>query len=73
MHWVNPTFEMKIGEIKEFDIRIRYRQSLRKGKLIAKENGFYILFYEKERGITPGQFAAFYYENELVASGVIAH
>ena len=73
MHWVNPTFTMKPGEIREFDIRIRYRQSLRKGKLIAKENGFYILFYEKERGITPGQFAAFYYENELVASGVIAH
>lgn len=73
MHWVNPAFIMKTGEIREFDIRIRYRQSLRKGKLIAKENGFYILFYEKERGITPGQFAAFYYENELVASGVIAH
>lgn len=73
MHWVNPAFRMKPGETKEFDIRIRYRQSLRKGKLIAKENGFYVLFYEKERGITPGQFAAFYYENELVASGVIAH
>lgn len=72
MHWVNPNFKMNIGEVKEFDIKIRYRQSLRKGQLIAKESGFYVLFREKERGITPGQFAAFYFENELVASGVIA-
>lgn len=73
MHWVNPNFKMQTGEVKEFDIKIRYRQTLRKGQLIAKENGFYVLFNEKERGITPGQFAAFYFENELVASGVIAH
>jgi tRNA-specific 2-thiouridylase len=72
MHWVNPKKEIQIGESKSFAIRIRYRQPLQKGTLIRKENDFYILFEEKQRGITPGQFAAFYENNELIGSGVIA-
>lgn len=72
MHWVNPDFELQPGEERTFDIRIRYRQALQKGTLIRHENAYYILFENKQRGITPGQFAACYFENELVGSGVIA-
>lgn len=72
MHWVNPDFELRIGEEKRFDVRIRYRQALQKGTLIRKDSAYFILFDKKQRGITPGQFAALYFENELVGSGVIA-
>jgi tRNA-specific 2-thiouridylase len=32
----------------------------------------YILFDEEQRGVTPGQFAAWYDGEELIGSGVIA-
>ncbi len=72
IHSVNPAFELKIGEMRRFDIRIRYRQKLQSGVLIRKEEGMYILFDNLQRGITPGQFAAWYFEEELVGSGVIS-
>ena len=34
-------------------------------------NGVYLLFDTPQRGITPGQFAAWYDDDELVGSGVI--
>jgi len=36
-----------------------------------KENGLYIVFDRPQRGIAPGQFAAWYLGDELVGSGVI--
>lgn len=73
IHWINPQFEMNIGDVKEFEIRIRYRQPLQKGTLTRLEDGFYILFNKKQRGIAPGQFAALYLEDELIGSGIISH
>ena len=73
MHWINPLHQLNTGDIKEFDIRIRYRQQLQKGTLTRLEDGVYILFNEKQRGIAPGQFAALYLEDELIASGIISH
>ena len=54
-------------------VRIRYRQPLQKAIIFKKNNSLYILFSQKQRGITPGQFAAFYIGNELIGSGVINH
>lgn len=71
IHSVNPKYDLKIGETREFAVRIRYRQKLQKATLIRKEEGIYILFKEIQRGITPGQFAAWYKGEELVGSGVI--
>ncbi|WP_343604706.1 tRNA 2-thiouridine(34) synthase MnmA [Fluviicola sp.] len=73
MHWVNPLYEMNIGDERTFSIRIRYRQPLQKGILTRLESGFYILFDQKQRGIAPGQFAALYLNEELVGSGIISH
>jgi tRNA-specific 2-thiouridylase len=71
-HWVRK-YELAEDSIQEFQIRIRYRQALQKGKLIRCEDAFYVLFEEAQRGITKGQFAAFYLKSgELVASGIIA-
>jgi tRNA-specific 2-thiouridylase len=54
-------------------VRIRYRQPLQKAKLIQKSDELYILFEQKQRGITPGQFASWYIDNELIGSAVINH
>ena len=71
IHWVNPTREMKGGESARFSVRIRYRQPLQGARLFIRREGAYLLFDEPQRGITPGQFAAWYDGDELVGSGVI--
>lgn len=71
LHWIRHDLKMKPGERKEFDIRIRYRQPLEKGTIYLKEDGAYFIFNDEQRGITSGQFAAWYLEDELIGSGVI--
>jgi tRNA-specific 2-thiouridylase len=51
--------------------KIRYRQPLQKALFIKKADKFYLLFEELQRGITPGQFAAWYINEELIGSAVI--
>jgi tRNA-specific 2-thiouridylase len=72
MHWIRNDLKMKPGEKREFDIRIRYRQPLEKGVIHQKEDGAYFIFENEQRGITSGQFAAWYLGEELIGSGVIA-
>ncbi len=71
MHWIRPDLKMPIGEKQDFDIRIRYRQPLEKGTIHMKEDGAYFIFKNEQRGITSGQFAAWYLGEELIGSGVI--
>ena len=71
IHWVRPDLEVKIGKSIKILARIRYRQALQKAKLFMQVDGIYILFKEAQRGITSGQFAAFYLEDELIGSGII--
>ncbi len=72
IHWIREDLKMEIGESRDYLVRIRYRQPLEKATLYQREEGLYILFEEEQRGITAGQFAAWYDENELIGSGVIA-
>ena len=72
IHWIRPDMSMKKGEIREYDVRIRYRQALEKAKLYRREGGMYIIFDKLQRGIAPGQFAAWYAGDELLGSGVIS-
>ncbi len=72
LHWVRPDLEMKTGEVRDYHCRIRYRQALVEARLHRYEEGMYITFSEMQRGITPGQFAAWYDGEELIGSGVIA-
>ena len=60
IHWIRKDLHMAAGEIRRYRVRIRYRQPLQDATLIMRENGLYILFDEPQRGITPGQFAAWY-------------
>jgi tRNA-specific 2-thiouridylase len=52
--------------------RVRYRQPLQEAVLINTESACYIWFYSSQRGITPGQFAAWYDGSVLLGSGVIS-
>ncbi len=71
IHYVRPDMKLKIGESLNADVRIRYRQALQKAEVFMREEGMYILFEESQRGITAGQFAAIYIDDEIIASGVI--
>lgn len=73
LHFVSSRYNAENLNGLECDIRIRYRQELQKGRIIIKDSGVFVLFNEIQRGITPGQFAAFYVNDELIGSGTIAH
>ena len=60
IHWIRPELKMEVGEQRRYSVRIRYRQPLQEATLIMRESGLYILFDEPQRGITRGQFAAWY-------------
>ena len=72
MHWVRPDFAMSEGDERNYLIRIRYRQPLEKGRISMRPEGAYLLFDHEQRGVTSGQFAAWYLNDELIGSGVIA-
>jgi len=71
IHWIRKDLKMNPDEKRTLLVRIRYRQSLQKASLIMKDQGMYIIFERMQRGITPGQFAAWYDGEELLGSGCI--
>lgn len=72
IHWIRDDLSMSTGETREMMVRIRYRQPLQKAIMFMREEGLYIIFDKRQRGITPGQFAAWYDNDELTGSGVIS-
>ncbi len=71
IHWIRKDMEMAPGETAGYLVRIRYRQPLQKAEIFMREQGLYILFESSQRGIAPGQFAAWYSGDELIGSGII--
>jgi tRNA-specific 2-thiouridylase len=71
VHWIRTDLTMQSGESRDYLVRIRYRQPLQRARLYAREEGCYIIFEKQQRGITPGQFAAWYDGVELLGSGAI--
>ena len=72
LHWIRPDMEMGVGEVRRYRVRIRYRQPLQDATLLRREDGMYIFFDSAQRGITPGQFAVWYADDdEMIGSGVI--
>ncbi len=72
IHWIRPDREMAVGEMRRYRVRIRYRQPLQGATLLRRENGLFILFDAPQRGISPGQFAVWYEDVEMLGSGVIS-
>lgn len=71
IHAIRPDLAMRPGEERRYKVRIRYRQPLQDATLHRTDEGLYIIFDTPQRGITAGQFAAWYDNEELVGSGVI--
>lgn len=71
IHWIRTDLAMKDGETRHYEVRIRYRQPLEKTTLYQRKEGLYMIFDQEQRGITAGQFAAWYDGEELLGSGVI--
>ncbi|WP_372793206.1 tRNA 2-thiouridine(34) synthase MnmA [Lutibacter sp.] len=72
IHWIRKDFTLQNGESMEVKSRIRYRQKLEKATLYKVEKGMYVQFKNPQTAITEGQFVAWYLEDELIGSGVIA-
>ena len=72
LHWVREDLQLNVGEQKEVEARIRYRQPLEKAVLHQVENGMYVAFENAQSAIQEGQFVAWYLNEELLGSGVIA-
>lgn len=72
VHWIRTDLALANGETMEVMARIRYRQPLQKATLHQFEKGMYVAFEEPQSAITEGQFVAWYLDDELVGSGVIA-
>ena len=72
VHWIRTDLAIANGKTMEVMARIRYRQPLQKATLHQFENGMYVSFEEPQSAITEGQFVAWYLDDELVGSGVIA-
>ncbi len=72
VHWIREDLRLKNGESMEVMARIRYRQPLEKAILYQFEEGFFIEFENPQSAIAEGQFAAWYYGDELLGSGVIS-
>ena len=71
IHWIRTDLSMNTGENREYMVRIRYRQPLQKAMFFRKMDGIYMIFNKLQRGIAPGQFAAWYDGDEVIGSGVI--
>lgn len=71
IHWIRADLSMEEMENREYLVRIRYRQPLQRARLYMRNEGIYIIFNKLQRGIAPGQFAAWYEDDELLGSGVI--
>ena len=71
IHHICPSSVMAPGSMRRCRVRIRYRQPLQDATLIMREAGLFILFDTPQRGITPGQFAVWYSDSEMLGSGII--
>jgi tRNA-specific 2-thiouridylase len=72
LHWVRPDKALNVGESLSCGCRIRYRQPLQKARAVMGNDALYIIFDEAQRGVTAGQFAVIYIDEEVIFSGVIA-
>ncbi|WP_127844658.1 tRNA 2-thiouridine(34) synthase MnmA [Psychroflexus aestuariivivens] len=72
IHWVRPDLALEEGEQMRVKARIRYRQPLENATLYQMKNELYVIFDQAQTAISEGQFVAWYLDDELIGSGVIA-
>ncbi|MBT8259222.1 MAG: tRNA 2-thiouridine(34) synthase MnmA [Bacteroidia bacterium] len=72
LHWIREDLKLMSGEQLRIQARIRYRQPLKPATIYQTDHGLYMEFDKAQSAVTPGQFAAWYIDDELVGSGVIS-
>ena len=72
VHWIREDLTLKDGETMNVMARIRYRQVLENATLFKTNEGMYVWFENQQSAIQEGQFVAWYQNDELLGSGVIA-
>ena len=71
IHWIRKDLAMEDGSVRRYRVRVRYRQPLQDAWLVKRPSGLYILFDTPQRGLSAGQFAAWYDSGgEMLGSGV---
>ena len=73
INWIQKIPESYLIKGWKCKVRIRYRQGLQDARMYNKDGVLYILFVKPQRGIAPGQFAAWYKGEELMGSGCITY
>ena len=71
IHWIREDLKLRVNTEMPVEARIRYRQDLEKAIIYQRKNGLYVIFENPQRGVTPGQFVAWYSDDELLGSGII--
>lgn len=71
--YTNLKHQLDKNVVIQAKARIRYRQPLQDVQIVLKQDGLYVLFEDYQKGITPGQFFAWYDGDELCGSAVIMH
>ena len=69
MHYIIDSLKDKSNI--EVLARIRYRQALQSARLIKEDKNIFLVFDNPQKAVSPGQFAAIYLGEELVASAEI--
>jgi tRNA-specific 2-thiouridylase len=72
LHFVRLDLSPVVGASQKVLARIRYRQPLVSATLHRVAAGAYLQFDVPQSAIASGQFAAWYLDDELIGSGVIA-
>ncbi|MDO5510539.1 MAG: tRNA 2-thiouridine(34) synthase MnmA [Weeksellaceae bacterium] len=71
-HWLREDLKPSYGEVMHVKARIRYRQMLLEAQIVRYEQAAFLIFPDGVSAATPGQFAAWYVDDELIGSGVIS-
>lgn len=71
VHWIRPSQQLNEGGSLRVMARLRHRQPLQPATLYAHMEGIYLKFDTPQRGITAGQFAAWYNGDELLGAGAV--
>lgn len=72
LHWIREDLVLLQGNKLNVKCRIRYRQNLQHAQLQRVKKGLYISFENPQKSITKGQFAVWYFKEELIGSGMIS-
>jgi tRNA-specific 2-thiouridylase len=68
INWIK--YEGIVGETEAIT-KIRYKDKGSLSSLLPSDNGVTVRFYEKAKGIAPGQSAVFYEGDDVIGGGVI--